>query len=588
MEIYKGIPVSPGVVIGRVFVLDQVRQRVPRRVVASDQVGAETARFDAALRESTDELEQMRVQVESELGSEAAKIFAFHQGMLRDPSLTSPIRARIEREHVKAEYAVAEEFRALADRFARMGDSSFATKVDDIWDLERRVLRRLVGEHRSRLPGLTHPVVVVAHELTPSEAAGFRAGKVVGFATETGGRTSHTGIVAHAMGIPAVAGVARLADHAADGDEIIVDGDRGVVVLHPDVERVASYKRYIERMRLFGLSLEELRDAPSVTRDGVKVSLQANIEFPHEAKLSVENGGEGVGLYRTEFLWMTSDHDPTEEEQFEQYSEAVRALDGKTLTIRTFDLGADKAYGPRSEGAPESNPFLGLRSIRYCLQNLPMFKRQLRAILRASAVGPVRVMFPLVTSTTELRHAKMVLRDAMEDLAEEGVPFDRDIPVGMMVEAPSAALMAATFAREVSFFSIGTNDLVQYVLAVDRTNEQVANLYTAAHPAVLIMLKEVVRAARRQGVDVSVCGEMAGEPEYVMLLIGIGLRSLSVSPAAIPRVKRIVRSVEIDQCERLARRVGSFDSERQVLAYLRDQVRTIIPEAFDGRAVEEP
>lgn len=589
MEIYKGIPVSPGVVIGRVFVLDEVRQRVPRRSVTPDKVVAEVARFDRALEESTAELDAMRVQVEKELGQEAAKIFAFHQGMLRDPSLTTPIRGRIEREQVKAEYAVAEEFRALSDRFAKMGDSSFSTKVDDVWDLERRILRRLVGEQRSRLGGLAQPAVVVAHELTPSEAASFPHGKVVGFATETGGRTSHTGIVAHALGIPAVAGVARLADHAADGDEIILDGDRGVVILNPDAERVENYRRYIERMRIFGLSLEDLRDSPSVTQDGVKIALHANIEFPREARQVVENGADGVGLYRTEFLWLTSDHEPTEEEQYAQYAEAVRLLEGRPLTIRTFDLGADKGHGSMAHDVePEANPFLGLRSIRYCLSNLPMFKRQLRAILRASALGPVRVMFPLITSTTELRHAKMVLRDAMEDLAEEGQPFDRDISVGMMVEAPSAALMAPTFAREVSFFSIGTNDLVQYVLAVDRTNEQVANLYTAAHPAVLVLLKEIVRAGRRAGIDVSVCGEMAGEAEYVMLLIGIGLRSLSVSPAAIPRVKRIVRSVEIEQCERLARRVGSFDSERQVLAFLREQVRTIIPEAFDGRAVEEP
>lgn len=586
MEIHKGIPVSPGVVVGRVYLLDDERQRIPRRSIPRDGIPAQIARLNEALERARDELSALRDRAQRELGEEAAKIFGFHLGLLADPSLTGPMRSRVETEGVTAEFSAAEEFQRLAAMFSRMGDESFVTKVDDVLDLERRVLRALIGERRSRVSGVGEAAVIVAHALTPSQAASFDRSNVVAFATETGGRTSHTAIVAQAMGIPAVVGVARLTQAASEGDAIIIDGDRGVVVLNPSADTLASYGRHIERMRAFSVSLGELADQPAVTTDGARVELHGNIEFAHEAATVIKSGGDGVGLFRTEFLWLVSDHEPTEEEQYLAYRTTVEMLGGKPATLRTFDLGADKvAHAGVIE--PEANPFLGLRSIRYCLQNLPMFKRQLRAILRAGAHGPVKIMFPLITTTMELRQARMVLNDVKEDLAEEGIAHDPNVGVGMMVEAPSAALMASTFAREVDFFSIGTNDLVQYVLAVDRTNEHVAPLYTPAHPAVLKLLKDVIRAARREGIDVSCCGEMAGEIEYTMLLLGFGLRSLSLSPTAIPRVKRVIRSVDMMSCERLARRVGSFDSERQIAGFLRDAVRKIIPEAFDGRAVED-
>lgn len=585
MEIFKGIPVSPGVVIGRVFALDDERVRAPRRVVSTERSDRELERLEEALRGSIEELEELQSRASEGLGAEAAKIFAFHQGMLADTTLTEPMRERIRGERVTAEYAVAEEFRRLAEWFAGMGDTSFSTKVDDVWDLERRVMRRLIGEHMHELEALEEPRVVVARDLTPSQTAGFEGGRVVAIATDAGGRTSHTAIVAHALGIPAVLGSGNLSEKAKDGDLVVVDGDRGVVILHPDEETVEEHRRYIERMKRFSVSLDELAEQASQTSDGTRIKLYGNVEFAHEARRVVEQGGDGIGLYRSEFLWLTSDHEPSEDEQFEAYVTAVRALAGRPATIRTFDLGADKAMGS-GRHPKERNPFLGLRSIRYCLQHLPMFKRQLRAILRASAEGKVRLMFPLITSAMELRQAKMVLRDVMEDLTDEEIPYDADMEVGIMVESPAAAVMASAFARECDFFSIGTNDLVQYVLAVDRTNENVANLYSPAHPAVIKLMKETIRAARRWEIDVSCCGEMAGDLEFTMLLIGLGLRSLSLPPASIPRVKRLVRSVDVQQCERLARKAGSFDSERQIASFLRDQTRKIIPEAFDGRSVE--
>ncbi len=583
---FRGIPVSPGVAIGRVVVVNDDRHVVSKRPIAKAMVQAECDRLDAALAASLDELAELRTLAEEQLGKEAAAIFAFHQGMLCDPTLTGPIRTRIEADHVNAEYAVQEQFRTLARRFAGMGDTAFSTKVDDVWDLDDRVLRHLTGSAPHVGATIGEGSIVVATDLTPSQTAAFPRGKVLGFVTDRGGSTSHTAIFARALGIPAAVGAGTLTAVARDDEEIIVDGDLGVIVLRPDDATKAKYGRIIERATAFKETLAKSRELPAQTTDGECVSLLGNIEFGEEAATVLEQGGTGVGLFRTEFLWLTSDHDPTEEEQFEEYRAAAIASKGSPITIRTFDLGADKLTQAQA-AAPERNPFLGCRSIRYCLQNIPMFRCQLRAIMRASAFGTVRIMFPLVTNVSELRQARMILSDVIEELDDEGVKIDRAVEVGMMIEAPSAAVMAASFAREVDFFSIGTNDLIQYTLAVDRTNERVANLYSGAHPAVIKLIKEIARAARRRGVETSICGELAGDPNYTMLLLGLGLRTLSVTANRIPHLKAVVRSVDIGQCESLARRVGSLDSERQVSAYLRAEARKRFPELVDGRTGDE-
>ncbi|MBL8764418.1 MAG: phosphoenolpyruvate--protein phosphotransferase [Phycisphaerae bacterium] len=586
MEVLKGIAVSPGIAIGEVFVVDDERRRIPRRTVPAAQVAAEKARAEQAVRDSVSELAALRDRTAGELGEEAAKIFAFHLGMLADRSLTGPLLAQIEREGVTAEFAVWTAMELLASRFAAMPDAAFRTKVDDVRDLSGRVLRHLIGEHASRLHTLRHRAVVVARDLTPSQAAAFDRGHVIGFVTEMGGRTSHTAIFARALGIPAVVGCAGVSAHVTDGAAIVIDGDEGTVVVDPTEEQLAAYQVRIERARLLRLSLAELATLPSVTRDGHRIELMGNIELPDEIPAVLEHGGEGVGLFRTEFLYLTSDHEPTEEEQYQAYASCVRQLAGRPLTVRTLDLGADK-YTQAQQEEPERNPFLGCRSIRYCLQSLPMFKRQLRAILRASAQGPLKVMFPLITSTTEFRQARFILNDVMDDLEDEGIKFDRNVQVGMMVEVPSAAIMADAFAREADFFSIGTNDLVQYTLAVDRTNERVASLYNPGHPAVIRLIREVVRAAGRHDIPLSVCGEAAGETEHALLLIGLGVRTLSATSSSIPRLKRLVRSVELSQCERLAKKAAQLDSEVAVTGFLRDGARKIIPEAFDGRSADE-
>jgi phosphotransferase system enzyme I (PtsI) len=586
MQVLKGIPVSPGIVIGEIFVLDDERRRIPRRTVPIARIPGEHQRLEQAIAGSTKELAALRERTALELGDEAAKIFAFHLGMLADRSLTKPMHDLVDREAVTAEFAVFSVFQALIDRFAGMQDAAFRTKVDDVHDLSARVLKHLIGEHSSRLGSLRHHAVVVARDLTPSQAAAFNKAHVLGFVTEAGGKTGHTGIFARALNIPAVVGCSNATLSALDGTPIIVDGDEGVVIIDPDESHLKRYQRYIEQQALFRLSLAELAELPAVTTDGVPVELLGNIEFPEEIPAVLAAGGQGVGLYRTEFLYLAGDQVPTEEIQYQAYAECVRQLQGRPLTIRTFDLGADK-YTQEQAEEPERNPFLGLRSIRYCLQHTALFKTQLRAILRASALGPVRVMFPLITSHGEFRQAKFLLNDVMEDLAEHGLPHDPLVKVGMMVEVPAAALMAEQFAQQADFFSIGTNDLVQYTLAVDRGNQSVADLYNPAHPAVIRLMDMTIHAAKLNQIPVSCCGESAGELEYTLLLLGLGLRSLSASASSLPSVKRLIRSVSMHQCEQVARKAAGIDSDVAVSAYLRDVTRKIIPEAFDGRAAEE-
>ena len=376
-----------------------------------------------------------------------------------------------------------------------------------------------------------------------------------------------------------------LTQRVRDGDTVILDGNRGVVVAEPGASQLLEYREEVRRLKKQAAALAKLRDKPAVTRDGVEIELCGNIEFPHEVPDALEKGALGIGLYRTEFVYLAADHEPDEEEQYRLYAEAVRLLGGRALTFRTLDLGADKmpdAVDLGLSAADEANPFLGCRSIRLCLQNLPMFRTQLRAILRASAHGPVRIMFPMISSVMELRQAKMILLDVQEDLAEQGVAFADDIPVGMMIEVPSAAIQAKTFAAEVDFFSIGTNDLIQYTVAVDRGNERVANLYSGAHPAVLSLIKDVTRVSDRAKVDVGLCGEMAGQTEFTMLLLGLGLRTLSMTPTAIPEVKKLIRSVSMDQCKRLSRKALTFDSEHEIVNYLTAERGRLLPDLSPG------
>jgi len=581
MEIKKGIGVSPGVVISTAVVLDAEDLVIPRRTIAPEDAGAETQRLGNAIAESVVHLAKLRDEVTAKHGKEIGNIFEFHLGILKDKSILKQITTEITQKFSTAEYAVSVVMRRYANMFTQMSNSYLSERVKDIHDIEKSLLRNLIGQKREDLAHLKQDVIVIAHDLLPSQTAALDKLHVKGFATDVGGRTSHTAIVARAMGIPAVVGLVNVTAEVSGGDTVIIDGNRGVVIINPDVDQLAEHREMERKLEALEIQLHELRELPAITKDGHTVSLQANIEFPNEVDDAVKHGALGIGLYRTEFLYLSQDTDPTEEDHYNAYAEALRRLHGKPLVIRTLDLGADKYREDKSGAAQqERNPFLGDRSIRMCLHDIPMFKRQLRAIMRASVLGDVRIMFPMISTLMELRQAKMVLNDVLEEMEEEDIPFRREIPLGIMIEVPSAALMANNFAKEVNFFSIGTNDLIQYTLAVDRTNERVAGLYTPAHPAVLQLIRDVIRAAGRNSIGVSVCGEMAGEPLYTLLLLGLGLTTFSMNGPDIPEVKKIIRSTTMEHARFVARKVMSFDSERQVMHFLRDQTRKIIPEAF--------
>lgn len=571
MEILKGIGVSPGVAICTSVVLDAEEFRIPRRNIPRTQVRNEIQRLRQAFTEASDEVSQLQDSQEGLFDSKIKDIFAVHLHFLRDRTLRRQVNDLIENQFYTAEYAVSVILRDVAKHFSQAPDAYISERVNDIYDIEKRLIRHLVGKRREDLAHLTAPVVVVAHDLTPTQTASFDRKMILGLATDAGGRTSHTAIVARSLGIPAVVALGHASEKVAAGDTVIVDGHRGLFIINPDEETVAEYKDYAATIMERIHELDELADQPAITQDGVVIQLLGNIEFPDEAEIILQKGGEGIGLYRTEFLYLESDHEPTEEDHYQAYVKVIKTLGNSPIIIRTLDLGADK-FTQNRRTSREPNPFLGLRSIRYSLRNIAMFKRQIRAILRASAHGNIKIMFPLITNILELRQAKWLVADAKEDLEEEGVKFDDSLPVGMMVETPSAALMSDQFANEVDFFSIGTNDLIQYTLAVDRGNEEVAGLYSPSHPAILKLLQQVVQSARRAKIDLSLCGEMGGDNDYTALLLGLGFTTLSVAPPVIPEIKKTIRSLNMENCRQLARKALTLDSDKQIISYLRSEM----------------
>jgi phosphoenolpyruvate-protein phosphotransferase (PTS system enzyme I) len=577
MQRLQGIAVSPGVAIGEAVVMDIEGFRIPRRFVSRDAVDDELERLEKAVAASAAEIEHNRDTVAAELGVQYGAIFAAHLQLLTDPKLRGELDSLIRERHFSPEYAVSRAMRRFAQVFQRLSGSSFAERASDIFDVEKRLLRNLLGRRREELSRLTSPVVILAHDLTPSETANLDRKFVRGFVTEVGGPGSHTAIVAEGMEIPAVVGVGPFVSGVSGGEMVIIDGHQGVVILQPDEETVALYRHEAEQYRTLAVQLETLRDLPAETTDGVRIDLMGNIEFPYEVDHCAERGADGIGLYRTEFLYLSSEIEPTEETHFEAYSRVIKAMGDRPVVIRTLDLGADKLAQMPSP-AEERNPVLGLRSIRMSLRNLPLFRTQLRAILRASALGNVRLMFPLITTLMELRQARMVLADVMEDLDENKIPFKRDVPVGMMVEVPAAVMMIDRFVEEVDFVSIGTNDLVQYSLAVDRSNKDVAGLYNTCDPAVLRLIDMTVRAAKAAKVPANLCGRMSSSTIYTQLLLGLGLRQFSVTPGAIPEVKRIIRATNIPQCDAIAARAMAMENSRDIKALLREELKKIAPE----------
>jgi phosphotransferase system enzyme I (PtsI) len=574
----QGIAVSSGVTIGEALVLDSEGFRIPRRFVARSAVDTELQRLSNAVAESTAEIKKNRDAVRGELGEQYAAIFDAHLAMLHDQRLQEELTSAVRDRNWWPEYAVSRTLRRYAKVFQKL-DNHIAQRAHDIYDIEKSLLRNLLGQRRETLASISEPVVILAHNLTPSETANLDRRFVKGFATELGGPGSHTAIVAEGLEIPAVVGIGPFLADVSGGEPVILDGNQGVVILQPDEETIARYRLEAEVAETVAASLGQLRDLPAETTDGVRVQIRGNIEFPEEVEQCMRRGSDGIGLYRTEFLYLTSQHEPSEEDHYRAYRKVIDAIDGKPMVVRTLDLGSDKMLTEKSP-EEERNPCLGLRSIRLSLRQLPMFRTQLRAILRASAHGDVRVMFPLVSTIIELRQAKLVLTDVMEDLAEHEIDFNPKLNIGIMVETPAAAMMLDAFIQEVDFVSVGTNDLIQYTLAVDRGNKDVADLYSACDPAVLRLLKRSLDIAAEAGISASVCGQMSGSVMYTQLLLGLGLRELSVPAAAIPEIKQAVRSVSIADCQAVAKRVLEMNSARDVKAFLRDQKRRLLAETI--------
>jgi phosphotransferase system enzyme I (PtsI) len=576
-EVIEGVPASPGIVIAAAFVLDTERPHVEQRAVSVEDVDEEVRSFERALQDTRSELVKLRTSLQDELGEDHARIFDAHLMILEDSLVVEGTIRRIRDERQSAAFALTESIGHVTRAMEKTDDEYLRERVADIKDIERRLLMRLLGRKPRSLGRLDEDVIVVAHEIAPTDTASMHRERVAGFATEAGGRTSHAAIMARSLEIPAVVGLRRAVDVLDQGEPVIVDGTLGLLVYRYDADVLAYYEERRRRYVEFERELLTLKDYPAVTKDGRRFELAANIEIPDEVRSAISHGAEGIGLFRTEYLFIARDELPSEEEQYEAYREVVSAMAPSAVVIRTLDVGGDK-FGPHGSAEREANPFLGWRGIRYCLAHPNLFMVQLRAALRASAHGTVRLMFPMISSLQEVLDAKQVLEAAKEELRMAGTAFDEDMAVGIMIETPAAATIADTLAEEVDFFSIGSNDLIQYTLAVDRGNDRVASLYDECHPAVLKLIEQTVRAAKRHRKWVGLCGEMAGNPLSVLLLIGLGLDELSTSPVVLPEVKSIIRSTTYGYARKVAARAMAMRTGPEVRRYLEQIFAKRFPE----------
>ncbi len=584
-QVFRGIGVSPGVAVGKALVIEVPRPRVKRDVVDAAQVPLEVARLRQALEVSRRQILEIQDRIAKEVGPQYARIFDAHLLILEDRWLVEQASAAIQTQRVNAECAVQEVLEPVRHALSRVEDGYLKERRTDVDDVGDRLLRNLLGQRGSfHVEGMRGEAIVLAHDLSPSDTAQLHRDAVLGLATETGGRTSHSAIMARSLEIPAVVGVEEICAHVRDHETVILDGTEGVVILAPDREMLARYHARKQQLEYAGRALHKLGALPAETQDGYRVRVTANIEFPTELPAVRAHGAEGIGLYRTEFLYLNRRELPAEEEHFAVYRAVAAEMHPRPTVIRTLDFGGDK-LASAIQLATEENPSLGLRAIRLCLHRPDIFRTQLRAILRASAFGTLRIMYPMISGVAELRAANAILEDVKAELRRQGVAFDPEIQVGAMIEIPSAAVTADLLAREADFFSVGTNDLIQYALAIDRINEQVAYLYEPLHPAVLRMLRSVVSAAHNEGIWIAMCGEMAADPLHGLVLTGLGFDELSMTPGAIPLMKRIIRSVTYGQAAGVAQRLFGCATAQEVERLLLQEMRARFPEYFAGDAL---
>ncbi|EGT3707539.1 phosphoenolpyruvate--protein phosphotransferase [Clostridioides difficile] len=562
---YKGIGASPGVALGKALVVEHSELVIEKKSI--DNVEAEIAKLEDAVAVSKEELVKVKEKASEELGAEEAEIFEAHLLVLEDPELIGSAIDKIKTESVNAEYALNEIKEMFVSMFESIDNEYMKERAADIKDVTNRILRHILGIKVVDLSALSEEVVLIAHDLTPSDTATMNKKMVLGFLTDIGGRTSHTAIMSRTLEIAAIVGLNDITSKVKDGDFVVFNGDTGEVIVNPDEETINKYTELKAKYEDERKALQLLKGKPSVTLDGKHVELAGNIGTPNDIEGLIKNDAEGVGLYRTEFLYMDRDSFPTEEIQYEAYKAVLEGMDGKPIVIRTLDIGGDKELSYLSM-EPEMNPFLGYRAIRLCLDRKDIFKTQLRALYRASVHGRLRIMFPMISSLEELLQAKEVVKEVLAELDSEGVAYAKDVEIGMMIEVPSAAVISDVLAKHVDFFSIGTNDLIQYTCAVDRMNQKISYLYNQFNPAVLRLIKTVIDNAHKEGKWAGMCGESAGDQKMIPILLGMGLDEFSMSPISILPARKLITSVKESDMKKLADDVLNMGTAEEIKSYI--------------------
>ncbi|MDI3476668.1 MAG: phosphoenolpyruvate-protein phosphotransferase system enzyme [Thermoanaerobacterium sp.] len=559
----KGVAASPGIAIGKVFLYTKKFAEINTRNIDESMVKDEIAKFENALKLTKEQIEKIKEKTEKEFGKDKAEIFEAHLMLANDPELYDSVINMIKTEHVTADNAVNNVIEQHASMMESLDDKYLKERAVDLRDVGSRIINNLLGIVNVNLSELDEDVIIIAKDLTPSDTATMKKERVLGFATDVGGRTSHTAIMARSLEIPAVVGTGNITQNVAGGETAIVDGNEGIVIINPSDDILKEYEDKLNKYKIKIEKLKELKDLPAVTTDGKQSMLVANIGTPKDVDGALKNGAEGIGLFRTEFLYMNRNDFPSEEEQFEAYKYVAEKMNGKPVTIRTLDIGGDKKL-PYLNMPDEMNPFLGYRAIRLCLDEQEMFKTQLRALLRASAYGNILIMYPMISSVVEVRKANAILNEVKEELDAKGIKYDKNIKVGIMVEIPSAAVTADILAKEVDFFSIGTNDLCQYTLAVDRMNERIKDYYKPFNPAILRLIKNVIDASHKEGIFTAMCGEMAGDPLTTVILLGLGLDEFSMSASSIPNIKNIIRNVSYEKAKEFTEMVLNMSTPDEI------------------------